>query len=63
MLNQPSLSIAFAGQVRRAVIAAHHVAAPHVQLADRPLRNEGTLAIDNPGLDARQQMANRLIGP
>ena len=38
VLNQPSLSIAAAVAIRRAVVAAHHVGAAHMQLADLAVR-------------------------
>ena len=49
------------GEIGRAVIAAHHVGPADMQFADLAVGDDGAVAADDPGFDARQQRADRLI--
>ena len=59
---EPALRIDRLGrEIGGAVVAAHHVAAAYVKLADLAVADRDTVDRPDAGLDARQQRSNRLI--
>src|SRR5882724_11007903 len=60
---EPALAIdRLRRQIRGAVVAAHHVAATNVKLADFTFRHGYAVERPDAGLDARQQRPDRQIG-
>ena len=53
---EPAVGIdRFGGEVRRAVVAAHHVGAADVQFADLAIGDDLAVATDDFGFEPRQQ--------
>src|SRR5882724_13361725 len=60
---EPALAIdRLRRQIRGAVVAAHHVAAANMKLADFTFRHRYAVERPDAGLDARQQRPDCLIG-